>query len=68
MLAEDAASVEGTVSAIEYQGNYVKVMLDAAGEDEFVAFVPERKFFENNLTVGEKVLAVWQVTHTQVMA
>ncbi len=67
-LADDAAFVEGTVSAIEYQGNYVKVMLEAAGEDEFVAFVPERKFFENNLAVGEKVLAVWQVTHTQVMA
>jgi putative spermidine/putrescine transport system ATP-binding protein len=67
-LPEDAAAVEGTVSAIEYQGNYVKVMLEAAGENEFVAFVPERTFFDNNLTVGEKVLAVWQVTHTQVMA
>ncbi|PVB59663.1 ABC transporter ATP-binding protein [Labrenzia sp. 011] len=68
MLPADSASVEGTVNGIEYQGNFVKVMLQAAGEDEFVAFVPERKFFEENLAIGEKVLAVWQISHTQVMA
>jgi hypothetical protein len=33
------------VLAIEYQGNFVKVMLDATGTDEFVAYIPERVFF-----------------------
>ena len=37
------------VLAIEYQGSFVKVMLDATGTDEFVAYVPERMFFRDPL-------------------
>ena len=48
------------IHAIEYQGAFVKVMLDAIGEAEFVAYVPEREFFADSFAVGDKVVAVWR--------
>ena len=42
-------TVPGRVTAIEYQGYFVKVMLDTDGNEEFVVYVPERKFFGNPL-------------------
>lgn len=63
-----STSVEGAVTGVEYQGNYVKVMLEAAGEDEFVAYVPERRFFDDVLKVGDRVRAVWQIEHAQLLA
>jgi putative spermidine/putrescine transport system ATP-binding protein len=63
-----STSVEGTILGVEYQGNFVKVMMAAAGEDEFVAYVPERRFFEDTMTVGDHVIAVWQIDRTQLLA
>ena len=39
------ASLPGRVRALEYQGSFVKVMLDPVGNDEFIVYVPERKFY-----------------------
>ncbi|MET0675725.1 MAG: ABC transporter ATP-binding protein [Bradyrhizobium sp.] len=58
-LAKDKSSLSSRVLAIEYQGNFVKVMLDATGADEFVAYVPERIFFRDPYTIGDVVLAAW---------
>jgi putative spermidine/putrescine transport system ATP-binding protein len=63
-----STSVEGTILGVEYQGNFVKVMMAAAGEEEFVAYVPERRFFEDTMTVGDRVIAVWQIDRTQLLA
>ncbi len=63
-----STSVEGRIVAVEYQGNFVKVMMEAAGEEEFVAYVPERRFFEDTLTVGDRVIAVWQIDRAQLLA
>jgi ABC-type spermidine/putrescine transport systems, ATPase components len=59
--ADGTASVPGRVTAIEYQGYFVKVMLDAGGNEDFVVYVSERKFFGNPLGVGDAVLATWPV-------
>ena len=59
--ADGTASVPGRVTAIEYQGYFVKVMLDAGGNGDFVVYVSERKFFGNPLGVGDAVLATWPV-------
>lgn len=67
-LPPSATSIVGRVQAIEYQGNYVKVQIDAAENDDFVSFMPERKFYEAGLTVGDAVLAVWDIQHTQLLA
>ena len=47
------------VTAIEYQGYFVKVMLDTVPDDEFVAYVPEKTFFADPFNVGDVVLATW---------
>ena len=58
-LATDKSSLSSRVLAVEYQGNFVKVMLDAIGTDEFVAYVPERTYFRDPYTVGDVVMAAW---------
>jgi putative spermidine/putrescine transport system ATP-binding protein len=58
---DGVVSVATRVRAIEYQGYFVKVMLDAGGSDDFIAYVPERKFFGAPFDVGDVVLATWPV-------
>ncbi|MBI3528289.1 MAG: ABC transporter ATP-binding protein [Betaproteobacteria bacterium] len=53
-------TINTRIRAIEYQGAFVKVMLDAIGETEFVAYVPEREFFSDSFTVGDSVVAAWR--------
>lgn len=67
-MPPDTTSVQATILGIEYQGNFVKVMMDAAGEEEFVAYVPERRFFEDSMKVGDRVTAMWQIERTQLLA
>ncbi len=59
--AEGTASVASRVTAIEYQGYFVKVMLDVGSKDDFIVYVSERKFFGNPFGVGDVVLATWPV-------
>jgi putative spermidine/putrescine transport system ATP-binding protein len=59
--AAGTASVSSRVTAIEYQGYFVKVMLDAGSREDFVVYVSERKFFGNPLNVGDVVLATWPI-------
>jgi putative spermidine/putrescine transport system ATP-binding protein len=61
-------SVGGRVKAVEYQGYFVKVLLDAGGEDELVAYVSERDFFRDQLDVGDAVLATWKSDLSRLLA
>ncbi|KPF97582.1 Fe3+/spermidine/putrescine ABC transporter ATP-binding protein [Rhodopseudomonas sp. AAP120] len=54
-----STSLPSRVLAIEYQGYFVKVMLDTVPDDEFVAYVPEKTFFADPLAVGDVVVATW---------
>jgi putative spermidine/putrescine transport system ATP-binding protein len=56
------------VTAIEYQGSFVKVMLDAVPDDEFIAYVPERTFFLDPFNVGDVLLATWSAGRARVLA
>ncbi len=49
----------GVVHAIENQGSYVKVTLDLANEEEFVAHVPDAEFFRAPIDIGDRVVARW---------
>jgi len=70
----DAAPASGStilpsrVTAIEYQGSFVKVMLDAVPDDEFIAYVPERTFFLDPFNVGDVLLATWSAGRARVLA
>ena len=65
---DKTASVSSRVTAIEYQGYFVKVMLDAGNNADFVVYVSERKFFTNPVNVGDAVLATWPVDHARILA
>jgi putative spermidine/putrescine transport system ATP-binding protein len=56
------------VRAIEYQGSFVKVMLDTSGEREFIVYVAERVFFEDAFDIGDVVLATWPAAHSRMLA
>jgi putative spermidine/putrescine transport system ATP-binding protein len=63
-----ASALPSRVLAIEYQGNFVKVMLDTVPDDQFVAYVPERVFFSDPLNVGDMVLATWIADRARPLA
>jgi putative spermidine/putrescine transport system ATP-binding protein len=62
------ASVASRVTAIEYQGYFVKVMLDAGGNADFVVYVSERKFFSNPFGIGDTVLATWPIENARILS
>jgi putative spermidine/putrescine transport system ATP-binding protein len=57
--APGANAVIGRVSAIEYQGTWLKITIDEACGEEFVANVPDNIFFADAVKVGDVVLAQW---------
>ena len=65
---QEQAALPGRVLAIEYQGSFVKVMLDAITDEDFIAYVPERTFFSDPLAVGDVVLATWAVERARLLA
>ena len=52
-------AVIGRVSAIEYQGTWLKITIEEACGEEFVVNVPDGVYFSDPLRVGEPVLAQW---------
>jgi len=65
---QDQSALPCRVLAIEYQGSFVKVMLDAIADEEFVAYLPERAFFRDPLAIGDVVLAAWAIDHARLLA
>jgi putative spermidine/putrescine transport system ATP-binding protein len=66
--AAETSWMSSRVLAVEYQGNFVKVMLDATGTDEFVAYIPERVFFRDSYTIGDVVQATWSSQLARLLA
>ena len=64
---QDWNALSARIRAIEYQGFFVKVMLDSLGENELVAYVPERQFFEDAFEVGDVVLATWSAERSRLL-
>ena len=67
-LPPGTAHISTRVRAVEYQGYFVKVMLDLLGDVEFVAYVSERDFFADPFTVGDIVVATWAAEHSLLLA
>jgi putative spermidine/putrescine transport system ATP-binding protein len=60
--------VPSRVRAIEYQGNFVKVILDSIGSDVLIAYVPDRIFFRDPFAIGDVVMACWQKDKARMLA
>ena len=67
-FAAAGAKVPSRVRAIEYQGNFVKVILDNIGSDELIAYVPDRIFYSDPFAIGDVVLACWQEDKARMLA
>jgi putative spermidine/putrescine transport system ATP-binding protein len=64
----ERAKVPSRVRAIEYQGNFVKVILDKVGDDELIAYVPDRVFYRDPLSIGDVVIAGWEKENARMLA
>jgi putative spermidine/putrescine transport system ATP-binding protein len=64
----ERAKVASRVRAIEYQGNFVKVILDKIGDDELIAYVPDRVFYRDPFSVGDVVMAGWEKDKARMLA
>ena len=52
-------AVSGRVSGIEYQGTWLKISIEDACGEGFVANVPDGEFFADPLKMGDPVIARW---------
>ena len=57
----------GTVTAIEYQGAWVRVALTRTESDEFTVLLPDHQLADQPLAVGDRVLASWGSTDTHLL-
>lgn len=60
--------IDGTVIALEYQGNYVKVSVDVDGVDTFVANLSDRAYFADPVQPGDKVTVSWDSGNVHVLS
>jgi putative spermidine/putrescine transport system ATP-binding protein len=67
-LENGATALPSRVLAIEYQGSFVKVMLDTIPDEDFVAYIPERTFFRDPFNIGDMLLATWSAGRARVLA
>ena len=59
--------VMGEVHTLENQGSYVKVTLDLANDEEFVANQLDESFFVDPLDIGDRVVARWSTTDIKLL-
>jgi putative spermidine/putrescine transport system ATP-binding protein len=60
-------AVLGSIHAIENQGSYVKLTIDVASGEDFVAHVPDETFFADPLDIGDRVVARWSERNLRVL-
>jgi putative spermidine/putrescine transport system ATP-binding protein len=60
-------TVVGQVHTIENQGSYVKVTIDLAGPEEFVANLSDETFFTNPLDIGDRAVARWSASDIKLL-
>ena len=57
----------GKVHAIEYQGTYVKVTLEVPDNEAFVANVPDARYFNRPIDIGDQVVAAWKAEEVHLL-
>jgi putative spermidine/putrescine transport system ATP-binding protein len=65
---DEANVIQGTVIMTEYQGSWVKVTVQREGAEDFVANVPDARFFAAHIVEGDRILARWDTggVHTLI--
>lgn len=60
-------AVSGRVGGIEYQGAWLKISIEDAWDEGFVANVPDGEFFADPLTIGDPVIARWDAEQSHFL-
>ena len=60
-------ALTGQVRGIEYQGAWVKVMLEVAGSDDFIVNLPDSQFFADPVIAGDAVRAHWMASDVHLL-
>ena len=60
-------ALSGEVHAIENQGSYVKVTIDAGDGEEFVANVLDEDYFVDPIDIGAPVVASWPAREVRLL-
>ncbi len=58
----ETGSLQGAVTAVEYQGAHVSVSAQIAGDQQVSALIPENTFFNNPMNPGDQVGLIWEET------
>jgi putative spermidine/putrescine transport system ATP-binding protein len=58
----------GTVASVEYHGAWVQVRLQGSTADEFTLLLPEARFDDTPVAVGDRVTATWAVEDTDILS
>ena len=67
-VGADWNTVNARIRAIEYQGSFVKVMLEPITGGEFVVYMSERQFFSDPFDTGDIVVATWPAERSRLLA
>ncbi len=59
VLRSETGKLQGSISAVEYQGAHVSVSARIAGDQEISALIPEDTFFNNPFNPGDQVGLIW---------
>ena len=68
LTAADAGRLEASVMAVEYQGTHVSVTARAAGDQDIIAVLPDKTFFENPRNPGDRVGLTWEKENLHKLA
>lgn len=60
LTAQDTGDMQGTVTAIEYQGTHVAVTTRIAGDQDVNALIPDTTFFTSPINPGDQVGLIWE--------
>lgn len=64
----DANALPGTVASIEYCGAWVQIRLQSGAGEDFTLFLPEARFDDYPVSVGDRVTATWAVQDTDILS
>jgi hypothetical protein len=65
--ADSVNAVIGKVREIEYQGTWVKVTLEGAGDEDFVVNLPDSDFLADPVDAGDAVRAHWTASDVHLL-
>jgi putative spermidine/putrescine transport system ATP-binding protein len=65
--AHEVNTLVGNVQAIEYQGSFIKLLVDIGRPEEFGATISNIEFFRHPVELGDRVIARWSAADVRML-